>query len=121
MTSLFYRLSILVDDKHDSSADGQHRGKKTKTEPSFGYYLGGVKQATIDDISYKNNSPTWKRFIGCMSDVIILNVSVDFAQPGSRPEGDYADYSACPVPDPVDPDATTTMMTTQPGKGTAFT
>lgn len=103
LAALLYRLSITVDDTARTTAVGTHRGKKTKTDSTFGYFLGGIKKATVDDIDYKANSPTWQRFIGCMSEVYIQNIMVDFAL--SRPEGGYADYSACSV---MDPDITTT-------------
>ena len=100
-----YRLSIAVDDKNRTTKVGEHRGKKTKTESSFGYYLGGMRRATVNSVTDQNNSPTWSRFVGCMSEVYIEKVQVDFAK--AIPQGDYADYSTCWVPDPVAKDEQT--------------
>lgn len=97
---------MIVDDSDRSSADGEHRGRKTKTSPTFGYFLGGIRPEVRDYIAFKDNSPTWDRFVGCMRDVTIQKVKVDFAV--SRPQGNYADYSQCDVADPVDPDTLTT-------------
>lgn len=105
---------IRVDDSLENSEDADHRGKKTRTEPSFGYFLGGLRPATLDSVTDKNNAATWDRFIGCMSDVSIENVKVDFAR--SRPSGPNADYSSCPVPDPVDPESIVTPEMGELGK-----
>ncbi|XP_067931597.1 laminin subunit alpha-like [Watersipora subatra] len=107
VTKAGLELTIAVDDRDITSETGTHRGKKTKTDPSFGYYFGGLRWETIEDIKSRDNSPTWQRFVGCMSDVYIKKETIDFAI--FPPQGDYADYSTCSVPDPVDPDATTTL------------
>lgn len=99
------RLTIIVDDSYEATSTGDHKGRKTKTDPPFGYYLGGLRRGIYDIISDKDNSVSWSRFIGCMSDVSIDNVMVDFAV--SQPTGMNADFSRCPVPDPVDPEVTT--------------
>ncbi|KAF6025339.1 LAMA4 [Bugula neritina] len=103
-------LRIVVDDNDYIDKESDHRGKKTKTAKEFGYYLGGLSQATVDSIVDRNNSATWQRFIGCMSDVFILNLLVDFS---TSPETGYADYSTCPVEDPDDQPITTTAVTSK--------
>jgi len=99
----------VVDDNDYIDKESDHRGKKTKTAKEFGYYLGGLSQATVDSIIDRNNSATWQRFIGCMSDVFILNLLVDFS---TSPETGYAD-STCPVEDPDDQPITTTAVTSK--------
>lgn len=105
---MYFSLTIIVDDSKKNTKEANHRGKKTRTEPSFGYFLGGLRPATLQSITDKNNAATWERFIGCMSDISIENVKVDFAM--SKPSGPNADYSSCPIPDPVDPESTTLTM-----------
>lgn len=107
-------MSVLVDDKDKTSADAEHRSRKTKTSPSFGYFIGGMTPTVVEYITFKDNSATWKRFIGCLSDVSIQAVAVDFAM--NKPMGNYADYSQCNVADPVDPDSTTTPDDGEPGE-----
>lgn len=93
-----------MDDSYEASQSGEHKGRKTKTSPQFGYFLGSLRDGIYEIIADKDNSATWERFIGCMSDVSIENVMVDFAI--SQPTGANADFSRCPVPDPVDPEVT---------------
>ena len=96
-------MTITINDRDIITKTSEHRGRKTRTDPKYGYFIGGVRLAAFEPLNKTDNSGTWQRFVGCISDLSIQNLLVDFAV--SKPQGNYADYSACPVPDP---DETTT-------------
>lgn len=62
--------------------------------------MGGLRPSLIDVIEDKDHAASWERFIGCMSDVSIENVMVDFAI--NMRVGPNVDFSVCPIPDPVE-------------------
>lgn len=90
----------MVDDNLENNKEADHRGKKTRTDSSYGFYLGGIDAEALQLISDKNNAASFQRFIGCLSEISFEGIKVDFAV--AKPTGPNADFSSCPVQDPVE-------------------